>query len=63
VIAWIVCTITFCGCSLTGWILWLRIQPRVSREEVEKLKVDMKALAEKMAKAQQALVTRGIWGP
>lgn len=60
-IAWIVCTAIFSGCTLAGWILWLRIQPRVSREEFLKQQEDMKALIGKVGKAQQALQLRGMW--
>lgn len=62
-IAWIVCCAIFCGCSLTAWILWIRIQPRVTREEFQKLVDSNKLLNDKMNKAQQALVMRGMWGP
>jgi hypothetical protein len=55
----IACTAIVCGSALTAWILWIRIQPRVTRKEFIALAEVVKLLGDKLNKAQQALLNRG----
>lgn len=60
---WIACVSVVCGTSLAAWVLWIRIQPRVTRAEFEAMGAALKSVHEKMGKIQQALTARGVFGP
>lgn len=55
----VLCVAIPCFSALAGWVLWIRIQPRVTRAEFEAHAAAIKELREKMNKAQQALLGRG----